>query len=164
MRGFQAPNSLPLWHQAQKRKLLVVVVIAITISIGLGLLAIVFLFLFLIMSWTRHFLTSIVKLNIIKGILLRHIVIPWIIDSRRSRKISRLTNWRLRKINFGHDFLLPFLQLKEFLIHVLPVLMDLLGVLATHVEASKNTLSNKIQLAFLAFGSLSPTLGRWSCR
>ena len=32
------------------------------------------------------------------------------------------------------------------------MLTDLLGVLATHVEASKNALSNKIQLAFLAFG------------
>ena len=36
------------------------------------------------------------------------------------------------------------------------MLMDLLGVLATHVEASKNALSNKIQLAVLPLEAFCP--------
>ena len=84
MRGLQAPNSLPLWHQAPKRKLLVI----LTISIGLSRIII-------ITSW--NFLTAVVKLNII--ITLRgHIVIPRIVDTRRSRIIPRLTNRGARKI------------------------------------------------------------------
>ena len=36
------------------------------------------------------------------------------------------------------------------------MLMDLLGVLTAHIEASKNSLSNEIQIAFLSLGAHRP--------
>jgi len=36
-----------------------------------------------------------------------HEVIPRIVNPRRSGVIPRLTNWRVRKISRGHEFLLP---------------------------------------------------------
>ena len=130
--GLQAPNSLPLWHQAPKRKLLVVP----TISIRLGLFIITASF-FIIATW--NLLTAVVKLNII--ITLRwHKVIPCIVDSRWSGVIPRLTNWGVRKIYFGHNLLLPPLQLEKFFIHIPSMFMHLLRILITHVEASKKIL------------------------
>ena len=160
--GLQAPNSLPLWHQAPKRKLLIVITISITIVLGLSLFIITLFFLFIIALFflfiiapTLNLLTIIVKLNIItKRVFLGHEVIPWIVNSRRCRKIPRLTDWRMRKVNLGHDFFLPPLQLEEFFIHVLSVLAHLLRILATHIESSKYFLSNHSQLAFLGSGSL----------
>ena len=85
MGDLQAPNSLPLWHQVPKRKLLIV----LTISIRLGRFITTTSF-FIIATW--NLLAAVVKLNII--ITLRwHIVISRIIDSGRSGVIPRLTNW-----------------------------------------------------------------------
>ena len=89
--GLQAPNSLPLWHQAPKRELIIIVTIAI--SIGLGRIIITSHFFFFIIS-TGNLLTAVVKLNIIitKRVFLGHKVIPRVVDSRSSRIVPRLTN------------------------------------------------------------------------
>ena len=66
----------------------------------------------------------------------------------------------MRKVNFGHNLLLPPLQLEEFLIQTPLLLAHLLRILATHVKASKYSLSNHSQLAFLCFGSLTSPRSR----
>jgi hypothetical protein len=64
-------------------------------------------------------------------------LLPRVIEGWRRRNVHRSMNRRMRNITFGNYLLLSCLNIEELLIYIFLVGMDLLGIVAAHVEASK---------------------------
>jgi membrane-associated HD superfamily phosphohydrolase len=130
MRGFRPSNSLPSLATSTKRELLLIVVVLVLIIIALT--------------------TSIVFFLFIINQDLRSKVLTRVRNGRWRIKSSHLMHRRVRKIESSCCVLLiPFLPM-ELLSHALTVGLTLSSTFAEHVEASKETFGNEIQLALLA--------------
>ena len=73
-------------------------------------------------------------------------------------------------IAFGHELFLPGLNLEELLIHILPMSMNLLGIVLPCVETRKQPLRDEVEDALLLSWSTGMATGagwtslRWVMR
>jgi hypothetical protein len=88
--------------------------------------------------------TNVLIIDVIRRRSIHHrgfnICLPWVIEDRWRREVHRLTNGRMLNVALCKQGLLMGLQPKKLLINVLPVGVDLLSIVPSHIEASKEAL------------------------
>jgi hypothetical protein len=81
--------------------------------------------------------------------------LPRVVEVWWGRKIHGLADRRVLDVVLSEQSLLTCLQLKELLIDVLPMCTNLLGIVLSLIEASKETLREKVEnTLFLAGGTV----------
>jgi hypothetical protein len=90
--------------------------------------------------------------------------LPRVVEVWWRRKIHRLADGRVLDVVLSEQRLLTRLQLDELLINVLPMRTNLLCIVLSHIETSKETLREKVEnTLFLAGGNGASRCG-WPTR
>jgi hypothetical protein len=81
--------------------------------------------------------------------------LPRVVEAWWGRKIHGLADGRVLNVVLSNQGLLTRLQLKELLINMLPMCMNFLCIVFSHIEARKKTLREEIEdTLFLAGGTV----------
>jgi hypothetical protein len=88
--------------------------------------------------------TEVLIVNVDRGCSIHHgrvvVHLPRVVEDRWRREVHGLANRRVLDVVLSEDGLLTGLQLKEMLIHVLPVVANLLCIVLLNIEASEEAL------------------------
>jgi hypothetical protein len=104
--------------------------------------------------------TKVLIVNVSRRRSIHHggvtICLPRVVEDRWRREVHRLTNGRVLDVVLSEQGFLTSLQPKELLINVLHVGTDLLSIVPSHIEASKESLRYKVENALLLVGISLP--------
>jgi hypothetical protein len=88
--------------------------------------------------------TKVLIVDVARGSSIHHggvaVDLPRVVEVWWRRKIHRLADGGVLDVVLGEQLLLTRLQLDELLINVLPVCTNLLCIVLSHIEASKEAL------------------------
>jgi hypothetical protein len=88
--------------------------------------------------------TKVLIVNVSRGSSIHHgcvaVDLPRVVEGRWRRKVHRLVDGRVLDVVLSKQCLLTRLQLDELLINVLPVRTNILCIVLSHIETSKEAL------------------------
>jgi hypothetical protein len=93
--------------------------------------------------------TKVLIVDVVQGSSIHHgcvaVDLPRVVVGRWRREVHRLADGRVLDVVFSEQGLLTSLQFDELLINMLPVSTNLLCIMLSHVEASKEALREKVK-------------------
>jgi hypothetical protein len=103
--------------------------------------------------------TKVLIVDVGRGSSIHHggvtVDLPRVVEVWWGRKINGLADGRVLDVVLSEQSLLTRLQLNELLINMLPMRTNLLCIVLSHIEASKETLREKVEnTLFLAGGTV----------
>jgi hypothetical protein len=88
--------------------------------------------------------TKLLIVDVSRGSSIHHgraaVDLPWVVEGWWRREVYRLADGRVLNVVLSEQGLLTSLQLVELLINMLPVGTNVLSIVLSHVEASKEAL------------------------
>jgi hypothetical protein len=110
--------------------------------------------------------TEVLIVNVGRGSSIHHgcvaVDLPRVVEGRWRREVHRIADGRVLDVVLSEQGLLTSLQFDELLIKMLPVSTNLLCIVLSHVEASKEALREKVKNALLLARGNGASRSGWS--
>jgi hypothetical protein len=110
--------------------------------------------------------TEVLIVNVGRGCSIHHgcvaVDLPRVVEGRWRREVHRIADGRVLDVVLSEQGLLTSLQFDELLIKMLPVSTNLLCIVLSHVEASKEALREKVKNALLLARGNGASRSGWS--
>jgi hypothetical protein len=112
--------------------------------------------------------TKVLIVDVSRGSSIHHgcvaVDLPRVVEVWWRRKIHRLVDGRVLDVVLSEQCLLTRLQLEELLINVLPVRTNLLCIVLSHIETSKEALREKVEYTLFLAGRDGASRCGWPMR